>query len=185
MPHHLPHTTERGRGTLRELRVALTALVAEKGFEAVTIKDITERAGVDRTTFYLHATDKRDLFERSQRIVIDELLASSMASEPGGRIRATFRYLAEHAATYRALLTVSDPVIDQRLQEYVAQQIGPIVQQHSAASDSSIDLLATYAATVLRALAKWWLEHDMPCPPDEMAITVQKLIFAGLTSYGA
>lgn len=182
---HLPHSTERGRETLRLLREALIELVAENGFDAVTIKDITERAGVDRTTFYLHAADKRDLFERSQRQVIDDVFASAAASGPGERIHAAFHHLAEHAATYRVLLTVTDPVFDQRLQAYIAEQVGQAIVSRGGRQDLSVGLLATYAAAVLRALARWWLERDMPYTPDDMAAITARLITGGFAAYGA
>ena len=42
---------------------ALTDVLAEKGFQAVSVQDITEKAGVNRTTFYLHFPDKYALLE--------------------------------------------------------------------------------------------------------------------------
>jgi AcrR family transcriptional regulator len=37
---------------------AFIEVLAEKGFQAISVQDITERAGVNRTTFYLHFPDK-------------------------------------------------------------------------------------------------------------------------------
>ncbi|HWQ84479.1 MAG TPA: TetR/AcrR family transcriptional regulator [Anaerolineales bacterium] len=36
---------------------AFTELLAEKGFQAISVQDISERATVNRTTFYLHFPD--------------------------------------------------------------------------------------------------------------------------------
>jgi len=47
--------------TRSALRQAFRDLVEEKGYEAVTIEDITEQANLGRTTFYLHYHDKEDL----------------------------------------------------------------------------------------------------------------------------
>ena len=44
---------------------AFTDLVAEKGFQAISVQDITQKAGVNRTTFYLHFTDKYALLDYS------------------------------------------------------------------------------------------------------------------------
>ena len=52
------------------IRKAFVELLAEKSFEEITVKDILERAVINRTTFYRHYTDKFDLAQK----LSDELL---------------------------------------------------------------------------------------------------------------
>src|SRR5690349_22765699 len=47
--------------TRQHLEEACIALILEKGYEAVTIQDILDRANVGRSTFYVHYRDKEDL----------------------------------------------------------------------------------------------------------------------------
>ena len=47
--------------TRQSLRTALLTLIKEKGYDAISIEEITERANVGRATFYLHYKDKEDL----------------------------------------------------------------------------------------------------------------------------
>src|SRR5574338_1030565 len=54
-------TDRRIQRTRQSLRTALLALIKEKGYDAISIEDITERANVGRATFYLHYKDKEDL----------------------------------------------------------------------------------------------------------------------------
>ena len=51
----------RVRRTRAALREALLALMTEKGYEAVTVQDLIDRADIGRSTFYSHFTDKTDL----------------------------------------------------------------------------------------------------------------------------
>jgi AcrR family transcriptional regulator len=44
--------------TLEAIKKAFFELLEEKGFEAITIKDITEKARINRGTFYAHYHDK-------------------------------------------------------------------------------------------------------------------------------
>lgn len=47
--------------TRRGLKDALTDLILERGYEAVTVQDIIDRADIGRSTFYAHFIDKDDL----------------------------------------------------------------------------------------------------------------------------
>ncbi len=42
---------------------AFEALLGEKGFQAITVQDITQRAGLNRATFYAHFRDKYALLD--------------------------------------------------------------------------------------------------------------------------
>lgn len=60
--------------TRRLLREALTALILERGYDAVTVEEIAQRADVGRTTFYLHYRDKEDLLLESIDATINDLI---------------------------------------------------------------------------------------------------------------
>src|SRR5688572_22610974 len=49
----------------RALADALVRLMIDKGYEAITVADIAERANVGRSTFYAHYADKEDLLQES------------------------------------------------------------------------------------------------------------------------
>jgi AcrR family transcriptional regulator len=53
----------RVRRTRSMLGQALTDVLAQKNFQTVSVQDITEKAGVNRTTFYLHFPDKFALLD--------------------------------------------------------------------------------------------------------------------------
>lgn len=50
--------------TKEAIRDALITLIEEKGFDAVSVINITSRADINRGTFYLHYRDKYDLLEQ-------------------------------------------------------------------------------------------------------------------------
>ncbi|RAT96342.1 TetR/AcrR family transcriptional regulator [Brevibacillus sp. Leaf182] len=49
--------------TRRLLQDAFASLIQEKDFESITVRDIAERATVNRATFYAHFVDKFELLE--------------------------------------------------------------------------------------------------------------------------
>jgi AcrR family transcriptional regulator len=55
----------RARKTRAALMSAFVELVLSRGYEAVTIGEISDKANVGRSTFYSHYTSKEDLLEES------------------------------------------------------------------------------------------------------------------------
>ena len=54
---------------------ALITLLEKKDFEYITIKEICDAAGVNRSTFYLHYENTSDLLNETTRYIIDKHLA--------------------------------------------------------------------------------------------------------------
>ncbi len=62
-----PRIDPRVRRTRELITRAFADLMRERGFSAITVQDIGERAGINRATFYGHFTDKHDLFDHQVR----------------------------------------------------------------------------------------------------------------------
>ena len=118
--------------TQKLLREALIALIEERGFDAITVGEIAERAMVSRSAFYRHYQDKYDLVENIyenmvaevmreidplRHAVVDRLRAQPSADiwgeifEQAPEARATpeawvkmFDHFAHYERLYRALL---------------------------------------------------------------------------------
>lgn len=99
-------TDRRIARTLAALREAMISLIIEKGFEATSISEITERANVGRSTFYAHYADKNDLLQGSVEQLANYLHEQILsASQPEGRrdIIAFAMPMLEHANESRPL----------------------------------------------------------------------------------
>ena len=55
---------------------AFLELLEKKDFAYITVKEICEKAGVNRSTFYLHYETVNDLLTESARYIIDKLIAN-------------------------------------------------------------------------------------------------------------
>src|SRR5579864_499085 len=94
------------------LRDALMALIEERGYEPILIQDITDRANVSRTTFYLHFRDKDDLLFTTMEELYDDLVEKSMVrsgdsedhSIRGGIDATDFQHVVDHAKFYRVMI---------------------------------------------------------------------------------
>ena len=61
--------------TAARMDEAFLALLEEKDFAYITVKEICEKAGVNRSTFYLHYETVNDLLTESARYIFDKLIA--------------------------------------------------------------------------------------------------------------
>lgn len=53
---------------------ALIALMQKKDFEYITVKELCDKAGVNRSTFYLHYENMADLLEETLQYIMDTFL---------------------------------------------------------------------------------------------------------------
>jgi AcrR family transcriptional regulator len=69
-------------GARERLVVAAVDLFTEQGYDATTVAQIAERAGVTKSTFFRHFPDKRELLVAGQE-TLSRLLAGGIAEAPG------------------------------------------------------------------------------------------------------
>lgn len=68
-------------GARERLVVAAVDLFTEQGYDATTVAQIAERAGVTRSTFFRHFSDKREVLVAGQE-TLSRLLAEGIAEAP-------------------------------------------------------------------------------------------------------
>ncbi|MFE6888398.1 TetR/AcrR family transcriptional regulator [Streptomyces sp. NPDC057694] len=70
-------------GSRERLVVAAVDLFTEQGYDATTVAQISERAGVTKSTFFRYFPDKRDLLVAGQE-TLSRLLVEGIAEAPDG-----------------------------------------------------------------------------------------------------
>ncbi len=171
-----PASNLRVRRTQKLLREALIDLIEERGFDALTVGEITERAMVSRAAFYRNYQDKYDLVEQIFAEVMQALfdaVSEPVVEHPPQIWVKFFAHIAEYDRLYRALLgRKGSPwfVLKMRaslvdlMKEY--ERLPLANQSISLASDEFVrDLLATMLVEAIT----WWLEHEKPYTPQEIA----------------
>src|SRR3954449_10688198 len=73
----------RAQRTRQVIQNAFREVVQEKGFTATSIREIAERADINRGTFYLHFADKYTLTTAVVRDVFHQELVHSLPAAPG------------------------------------------------------------------------------------------------------
>lgn len=162
------------------LAQALIALTLEKGYETVTIRDITERADIGYATFFRHYHDKDALLQDVLDVVLDELVRlvqpPSDAGDPVAAGTLLFQYVGEHSALCRVLL--SSRAATQLVQRIIDTVTHNNLDHHTPDPANSIpaDIAAYHFVAATISLIRWWLDHAMPYPPARMGAIYRDLI---------
>lgn len=188
-------TDRRVQRTKQLLKEAVLELAVEVGFDRLTIEQITERANLGRTTFYLHYNDKSELLLDSLQSQIDSIFQEIYSEEniqkwvqdgidPRKRI---FEYAAENHELFRLLFTdeVSGMVSNQFRAHiaFVLETITKTLQeQYNATPRLPNPVVANYVSGALVGLLVWWLENDMPYTPEAIYNMYHTLMVEGAVS---
>lgn len=172
--------------TRRRLREAFITLVIARGYEAVTVLDIVEQAKVGHKTFYRHYADKEAMLNTLLAEILLEaqpfLLPPDTPQAPLENTLNALRFAQKYADLWRVLLR--SPAAESLLQPLIAfaQAEGKRFFGGNRVPD---DLVAYHFATSLMFLIRWWLEHDMPYPPEEMTIYIEQLLLRPIQALGS
>ncbi len=178
--------------TRRLMHEALMALIVEKGYEAITVQDILDRADVGRSTFYAHYRDKdelllsgfdhlRTLFEQQQQ----SLLAAKHEGGPGfNMILELFRHTGEHHKLYKAIVgKKSGEMILKYLHRYLYDMLivpHKTLWKSKKAPPVLAELTTYWIVSSLLSVIIWWLDNNMPYSAEKMDEMFRQLTMPGI-----
>jgi AcrR family transcriptional regulator len=170
--------------TRTRLHRALMALISRAPYDAITVADICEEAGVGRSTFYLHFAGKDDLKRSGLKEFNRQLAAVQHAGLTHGKgdgfgfTRALFEHAREHLDHYRALAGSKGGGI--ALDTIRANAITLIGDALPGPPTATRDLAVQYVAGALMAVLTWWLDTGAVMEPAEVDALFQRLLREGL-----
>ncbi|NWF69819.1 MAG: TetR/AcrR family transcriptional regulator [Chloroflexi bacterium] len=173
------------------LRDALIALILERGYDELTIQDITNKADLRRATFYLHYRDKEELLlatlAESFNTLVREMESLIGSDALAGKTQlAAFLITFRHAEAQHRLYSVilngqSGVVVAQHIREYLVRLLlGALHNTPPEQLALPAEVLAQYIAGAELALLTWWLNAGMPYSAQQMAEMTQRLILHGV-----
>jgi AcrR family transcriptional regulator len=166
-------TRKKDRRVLRTeqlLRAAMLALIEEKGFEALSVQEIADRANVGRATFYAHFDNKEDLLASGfdgLRATLKECQRKALTGKGRAeeRVFAFSHEVFAHASEYRDVFQVmagkeSGAVVQQLLHKILLDLIRDEVKAvawRANADSVPVEALARFMAGALLGVLMWWL----------------------------
>lgn len=176
-----PTNNLRVRRTQKLLRESLIELIEERGFDSLTVGEITARALVSRAAFYRNYQDKYDLVEQIFNEAMQALLTSIADLETAHSPQIWVRFLehiGEYDRLYRALLgRKGSPWFVFKMRASLVgliKEYGQIPHRMPTSvpymyPDSDSELIPDLIAAMIVEAITWWLEKGKPYPPKELA----------------
>jgi AcrR family transcriptional regulator len=182
----------RGKTDRRVLRTrdvlgdALIALMHEKGFDEITIQDVLDRAGVGRSTFYVHYRDKDDLFLSDVEDFLEKLSTAlkrhGASTQRLAPVQELFAHVREAREFYAALVRsgkVNDVLALGR--GFFARSIEERLQAANVGKEGVRRTAQAYAlAGSLFSLLDWWIDGGMKQDPKAMDELFHRMAWSGL-----
>ena len=166
-------------------------MTIQKGFAAVTVRDITEQAGVNRATFYRHYLDKFDLLDQFAQEVYqlldtpddaatpEDLNSAGSERLPAGMVKL-FEHVHAHATFYRVMLGKNgNPGFAAQIRRYIETRLRQSLTDVKRPQPLA-QLYLNYVSSGSVGVVMWWLEHEDSYSPVSMAAVALRLSAADL-----
>jgi AcrR family transcriptional regulator len=186
----------RVRRTRVLLQKALIELTIQRGFTDLTVRDISERAMVNRSTFYRHYLDKYDLLRQYIVECYEILVAENdptqaavsampdQSSAPPAALIRVLKHVQQNADFYRVILGKQGEAAfyAESIRHYIERQIrGLLPESLQAAALQAVphrpplDLTVNYVMYAGIGAIKWWLENEQAYTLDQIAYWLNQL----------
>lgn len=184
------------RSEREQLLEAMVRVAAEKGYEATTVSDVVELAGVSRATFYENFEGKEDCFLEAYDAVIDVLVAhvtsafESAAGEPWPRriavgLEALVELLAAEADIARMAMVEVTAAGDDARERYRAAlaRFAPFLEEGRTYSGQGDALPADTARFAVGGATSMIFDEIRAGRGQELQRMLPDLVFAVLMPY--
>jgi AcrR family transcriptional regulator len=183
----------RAQRTRQVIQNAFREVVQEKGFTATSIREIAERADINRGTFYLHFADKYTLTTAVVRDVFHQELVHSLPAAPRWDrlflqllIQAVLRCLEgkyHHQPRPMYALAEVAPLVEQAIHAELTAvilswlQSGPGVERQRSIPCERIAQIMSWA---IFGTALQWSQAPLSVSAEAMAQTTELVIMNGV-----
>lgn len=152
--------------TTRALKAALAELILEKGYDAVTVQNVIDRAEVSRSTFYAHFIDKDDLvlaIFRDLEEAPPDPATWARDDPPFAWTRQLFRHLASGRRLFRAVAgSPSGHLTRHETDRWLGDLARAELRRlgvHKRNDPRSLEIAARFVVWTFLGFMNWWTEE--------------------------
>ncbi|MBR5825944.1 MAG: TetR/AcrR family transcriptional regulator [Clostridia bacterium] len=181
---------------------ALLSLLEKKPFEYITIREICEEAGVNRSTFYLHYENTCDLLEEATRYIIDKFISyfpsdlqlitsnftkcdiTELNFITEDYLTPYLSFIRDNKRTFRAILSQPSTFKFDLFFEKLFEDIFAPVMNRFRYPDSEQKYVLMFYLSGLHAVMLEWLKNDCSKSIPEVTEIIRSCIFGREDKWG-
>ena len=170
---------------------ALISLLKEKDLEYITVKEICEKAGVNRSTFYLHYETIADLIDEAAETVwqrfqscfpegtkgiagkVDSADLSDLVLITRDYLHPYLRFVRENKDFYRAVFRTPRVMQADKRYGYIKEYIIEPILKRFGISGALWKYYTAYYIEGIVAIIKAWLETDCQDSVETVAAVIE------------
>lgn len=189
LPNENEKLDPRVRRTRQAIEQAFMELLSTKGFASITVQDITEKAGINRATFYAHFTDKYALLDyairEAFRAEVDKRLLNACHFSLDN-LRLLIVTVCEFVGTTHVQCVTAEQQFHSLVEAQIRNQVSGLLSVWLENMETlerctvSRERAATAATWAMYGLAHEWSRNKRMPPSDQYANEVLPLVAANL-----
>lgn len=155
------------------MKAAMLELMQTTPFEKITVKNICQRAGVNRGTFYSHYTDIYGMLDDLEEYLSGDLMQAVEEWLSGGKKDSLFlpylRYIKNHKYAYQVTLSNRKALpIKKSFEPLWEYLVLPLCQKAQIIDEKEISYYSIYFQSGVTMVLKRWIETGCEKTEEEM-----------------
>lgn len=177
--------------TKDRIKEAFFELYATKKIEKISIREITDKANLNRGTFYVYYRDIYDLLEKAEDELIEELVEKVKGIVgmifKGGDIydfMPPLSFYEKYSKFLKVLLgNNGDPNFVFKMKSIAKKTLTQLMEDQNIPKPPRAEYVMEYMTSAQVGLITFWLQNDMEMPVEELGELIKEISLHGPVGY--
>ncbi len=179
--------SQRVTETKEKIRNAFFELYATKKIDKISIKEITEKAQLNRGTFYVYYKDIYDLLDRTEDelmaelvIKLREIITRIIRDENIDPFLPPLEFYERYSKILRVLLGENgDPQFIFKLKKVIKKTLRELLQKEKVPHIDNMEYVMEYISSAQIGIISFWLQKEMALPVNELGNMIKQITLHG------
>ncbi|MGV8981510.1 TetR/AcrR family transcriptional regulator [Clostridium sp.] len=167
--------------TKQNLIDAFWSLYCEKRIEKITVKELSQRAGYNRGTFYEYFTDVYDVLNQIEQSLVptlDELPPTTKLDHNVGMPFDMFLKLYEQNFKYYSVLLGDngDPAFASKIKSSIKPLVMSSISEKVDRNDIELDFILEYILSAMIGILSYWFRMNKVLPAEDLIALMYELM---------
>ena len=166
----------RYKTTEEYIQRALLRLLTRKDYNQITIKDICQEAGINRSSFYAHYIDINDLYIKYEESITQNILKIFENNQYNFETyKQLFEFIKENKVFYKAYLKSSGSFCERSMFNRFKNSLLKFAYSNNMfVADKEFEYRLCFFAAGLKSICEKWLNNNCTESPEQMSNLLKK-----------